>query len=189
MSTDRGSPGAIELDLRQARFHAALLLATPLLCTIHSPRYWLILPVVLACCYLVRREWTVASGSPLNGSALDAYLEVRPWRSAALAMVWATLVAALLLGDNLRAGWGVIDDHAIAHLLGPTGEPTLADVWSRLATHPEVGNPPFDFVRYRPVFWTLRILEAYLWGDHPQLWYGSRLVYFTLSLALFWTLL
>jgi len=95
------------------------------------------------------------------------------------------LLSFVLIGCTLRAQWGMIDDHEIMHFLslGSAGQLSLRDLPRLLMENTEVGSV---IPRFRPSYYTLRLLETWLWGDWPGAWYACRIVMFALSAVLFW---
>jgi hypothetical protein len=116
-------------------------------------------------------------------------LRARPLLARCLQLATVLLVAWMLLGDNLKATWGPIDDHGIMGILGDNERLSLATLATELRWHPEVGDPSFVSKRYRPAYFTLRYLETFVWGDSVKLWYGARLILFAASLWMFWQVL
>jgi len=75
-----------------------------------------------------------------------------------------------------------VDDHEIAKFLGNDGRMELREIpGTLLAT--EIGQWG-RFLRYRPAYYSFRILETLLWRDNASLWYALRLVLLTASLIL-----
>ncbi|QEM69134.1 hypothetical protein FO488_13825 [Geobacter sp. FeAm09] len=96
------------------------------------------------------------------------------------------LVALYLWGSNLRARWGIIDDHEIMKFLGPDGRLAAHDFWQVL-----LGTEfalPGTSLRYRPAYYLLRVCETFVWGDSPVRWYACRVVLFALSVMILWWL-
>lgn len=123
------------------------------------------------------------------GPRVDAFVAEHGRQRLALAALWSVLVTVLLLRGNLQAEWGIIDDHEIVRVLGPTGKVSLAELVEEMVHHREIGSPTGSHPRYRPGYFVLRLIECYLWGEEPAWWYGARLVVFGVSLALYWLLL
>lgn len=91
-----------------------------------------------------------------------------------LLVVIFALFGWYLVGNNFSAKLGMIDDHEIAMFLGPDGRVTLGE-FPRLLMSTEVGKYG-EYLRFRPAYYTLRILETMLWGDNAMLWYLARYV-------------
>lgn len=92
------------------------------------------------------------------------------------------LFAFYLVGGNLRAAMGMVDDHEIARFLGNDGRLELREIpGTLLAT--EIGQWG-RFLRYRPAYYSFRVLETLLWRDNASLWYAFRLVLLAASLIL-----
>ena len=85
----------------------------------------------------------------------------------------------ILIGRQIyQANWGLIDDHEIFHFLGPGLHLPLTDIWSTLLAKTEVGSLQG---RFRPGYYTVKLIETSLWGANVHLWYLAR----TFGLALF----
>ncbi len=93
-----------------------------------------------------------------------------------------------LLGSNFNAKLGMIDDHEIAMFLGNDGQVKLSEIVPTIVTQTEVGQWG-SYLRYRPSYYTLRVIETSLWGDNAQLWYLSRYLMFVASMWLAWKIL
>lgn len=102
-----------------------------------------------------------------------------------LVMLVSGLVSFALVGSSIWAKWALIDDHWIAHSLGPDGTLRLTEI-PELMLRTEVGTL---YPRFRPIYIFLGHLEVFFWGDAPGLWHASRLVMFAVSIALFWSCL
>lgn len=134
--------------------------------------------------------WTLCT----IGLALVAYVSERAndhFRHYAiqrclLGLAWSALVTLLLFGTNLEARWGIIDDHDIVHTLGPDATLGFNEISLRLATHKEFGSPSTSWPRYRPAYYLCMLLECFVWGNHPQLWYMGRLAMCAVASFLIW---
>lgn len=91
-----------------------------------------------------------------------------------------------LWGENLKAKWGVIDDHEIISYLGPSGSLSLAK-FPKLLFATEFAQPGIS-QRYRPSYYLLRLTETFFWGDSPLLWYSCRLLLFAVTVMILWWL-
>jgi hypothetical protein len=102
-----------------------------------------------------------------------------------LLLLGVLLVTFLSIGCNLKAKWGIIDDHEIINFLslGSNGQVGLTEIPRLLVEQTEVGKITN---RFRPSYYTLRLIEASLWGDRPEIWYAARLVMYAVSALLFW---
>jgi hypothetical protein len=88
-------------------------------------------------------------------------------------------ISFILTGRQIYlANWGLIDDHEIFHFLGPGLHLPLTDIWSTLLAKTEVGSLQG---RFRPGYYTVKLIETSLWGTNVHLWYLAR----TFGLALF----
>ena len=102
-------------------------------------------------------------------------------------ILFSILVASQLWGENLKAKFGLIDDHEVISYLGPKSSISLNETIN-IFRSTEAVNPGV-YNRYRPSYYFLRCTETYLWGDSPTLWYKSRLAMFVISLAIAWSIL
>ena len=90
-----------------------------------------------------------------------------------------------IFGENLKAQWWIIDDHEIMRFLGDDGRLDLKNIPTMLLTDTEIG----DFggkPRYRPSYYILRLLEASLWGNHPEYFYFTRLIICSIFILVCW---
>ncbi len=93
-----------------------------------------------------------------------------------------TLFGFYLLGNNFSAKLGMIDDHEIAMFLGSDGKINATQIPS-LILSTEVGEYGHA-LRYRPIYYSFRIIETALWRDNAQLWYGVRYVFSVFAMVL-----
>ena len=84
--------------------------------------------------------------------------------------------------EMLNGNLGLIDDHEYLQFLGDDREISWAEVPSLLAST-EAGSWG-EGTRFRPMYFLLRILQTKLFGLDGALWFGSRLVIFTLTVTL-----
>ncbi len=97
------------------------------------------------------------------------------------------LFGFFLVGNNFSAKLGMIDDHEIAMFLGSDGKVKVSEFVPTLM-NTEVGQWG-TFLRYRPSYYTLRVLETAMWRDNAFLWYFSRYLMLVISLWLGWKIL
>ena len=97
-------------------------------------------------------------------------------------------IAVFLLGANIKAQWWVIDDHEIAYFLGSDKVLRADEIWGRLIRDTEVGQN-VQLPRFRPVYYTLRLLECWAWGASPSLWYEFRILIYAFFIGSFWYLI
>ncbi|MFA6518496.1 MAG: hypothetical protein WCV93_02465 [Candidatus Shapirobacteria bacterium] len=91
-------------------------------------------------------------------------------------LLLSLVVGWCLIGVNLGAKWGVIDDHAIMTFLGNDGKISVFEI-PRIILGTEVGQ--YGKVnRFRPSFWLVYLIECSLWGNNPVLWYMSKFILF-----------
>lgn len=89
-----------------------------------------------------------------------------------------------LVGNNFYAQLGIIDDHEIAMFLGNDGKITISEIPSIIAST-EIGRWG-TYQRFRPSYYTLRMMETALWRDNAKLWYGARYFMLVVSMYLLW---
>jgi len=107
--------------------------------------------------------------------------ERKAWRIGTLAVA-SLLIAAFWFGRQVfQADWGIIDDHEVFEYLGTSRSLALGDVLKTVFTQTELANP-WSNVRFRPVYYVLRVFEVALWGDRVQLWYMARLLLYAVFL-------
>jgi hypothetical protein len=87
------------------------------------------------------------------------------------------------LGPLTRAGWGIVDDHEIAHFVGPSGRLPFRDIPRVLLQETEIAYA-LHVPRFRPIFYSLRLVESSLWGFTPARWYRARIALYGLSVVL-----
>jgi hypothetical protein len=92
-----------------------------------------------------------------------------------------------LVGANFSAKLGIIDDHEIAMFLGSDGKIKISEIPAVLMTT-EVGQWG-TYLRYRPSYYTLRVIETALWQDNATLWYVSRYGMLVLAMVLGWKIM
>lgn len=110
----------------------------------------------------------------MNPSALAAGRWPRSRELAILHVVaagFAVVMAAYVLGPVHHNALALTDDHEIALWVGARDR-LPATEWLRVFLSTEVTNP--GAIRFRPVYYAVRILEAVLFGKDPALWYASR---------------
>jgi hypothetical protein len=105
----------------------------------------------------------------------NIFLKVLPW------LIFG-LFGFYLVGNNFSAKLGMIDDHEIAMFLGSDGKTKLSEIPSVIMTT-EVGQWGTN-LRYRPSYYTLRVIETALWRDNATAWYASRYVILVASMVL-----
>ncbi len=100
-----------------------------------------------------------------------------------LGLTWA------LYREAPSVNWWVIDDHEIHQLIGSGPRISAAQGLELMANHIEVCAPSWHHPRYRPAYYSLRILEAVAWGKDVQGWLFVRCGLFAFSLLLVFDLL
>lgn len=109
--------------------------------------------------------------------ALQKYL---PW-------IVFSLFAYYLVGNNFSAKLSMIDDHETAWFLGSDGKIKLTEIPS-VVMNTEVGQWGKSS-RYRPSYYTLRVIEAALWKNDAWKWYFFRYLLLVVSMVLGWKIL
>lgn len=92
-----------------------------------------------------------------------------------------------LLGNNFNAKLGMIDDHEIAMFLGSDGK-VRPDEFVPVLLSTEVGQWG-SYLRYRPSYYTLRVIESVLWRENATLWYFSRYLMLVIAMYLGWKIM
>jgi len=87
-----------------------------------------------------------------------------------------------LVGNNFQAKLGMIDDHEIAMFLGSDGKVSVDEIPKEIM-RTEVGQWG-TYLRYRPSYYTLRVLETSLWKDNARLWFVSRYLMLVVSMVI-----
>ncbi len=85
-------------------------------------------------------------------------------------------------GPNLGSWFGLIDDHETIKYLGPDRVLYVSEIPGFLLDT-EVGHP-FEARRFRPIYYSLRLIETALWRDNVAIWYGVRMATFAGFVAL-----
>ncbi|TXH01159.1 MAG: hypothetical protein E6R05_06000 [Candidatus Moraniibacteriota bacterium] len=85
-----------------------------------------------------------------------------------------------LMGGLFSAKLGMIDDHEIPYFLGSDGRITLSELPGVIGKT-EIGAWG-EYLRFRPSYYTLRVLETMLWRDNATLWFAARYVLLVLSM-------
>jgi len=105
-----------------------------------------------------------------------------------LLFLLSSVLAILMFGVNIKAQWWVIDDHEIVYFLGSDHVLKVNEIWGKLINNTEVAHY-LHYPRFRPIYYTLRLLESWAWGAHPALWYAFRIFIFALFVSFFWYLI
>lgn len=87
-----------------------------------------------------------------------------------------------LVGNNFQAKLGMIDDHEIAMFLGSDDKVSVDEIPKEIM-RTEVGQWG-TYLRYRPSYYTLRVLETSLWKDNARLWFVSRYLMLVVSMVI-----
>ena len=93
------------------------------------------------------------------------------WVPALIIVVASVVITFLLIREDLDARWGLLDDHEIMSFLGSDREATLAE-FGPLLMSTEVGRIG-TATRFRPSYYSMRIVETIAWGDSARLWYNG----------------
>jgi len=97
------------------------------------------------------------------------------------------LFGYFLVGNNFASKLGIIDDHEIPMFMGSDGAVKLSEIPSAIMSS-EVGKWG-EALRYRPSYYTLRVLETALWGDNEMLWYLTRYLILVAGMYLGWRIM
>jgi len=92
-----------------------------------------------------------------------------------------------LVGGTMQAKLGLIDDHEIALFLGTDGKIAFNEI-PKVIMSTELGLWG-KYQRFRPSYYTLRVVEAAVWRDNAMLWYGARYVMLILFMTLTYLIL
>ncbi|MHB9005151.1 MAG: hypothetical protein ACYC6C_14050 [Coriobacteriia bacterium] len=103
--------------------------------------------------------------------------------SASLLFIIA-LIVILQYKDILKANWWVVDDHEIINFVGSDRKMGFNEFVPALI-QTEVGQIGTS-TRFRPVYYSLRLLESILWGDNPTLWFIARIIIMIFFSGLIW---
>jgi hypothetical protein len=119
-------------------------------------------------------------------------MERRWFQNKKTKLVFILLVSLLfsffLWGENLKAKWGLIDDHMIMHyFIGNQNGVSVSEIPSLLMNKTEVGKFGNSTIN-RPFYYFGRLVEAALWQKNVFLWYLGRLFLFFVSFAIGWWL-
>lgn len=89
-----------------------------------------------------------------------------------------------LIGANFSAKLGMIDDHEIPKFLGSDGK---IEIWEipKVIGSTEVGRWG-EYPRFRPSYFSLRVIETALWRDAAVWWYLTRYLMLIASMYLGW---
>lgn len=77
-------------------------------------------------------------------------------------------------GPLINAQWSIIDDHEIMSFIGDNERLPFSRILPVLIKKTEVAHLG-NSLRYRPVYYTFRLLESALWGKNPSYWYFLRI--------------
>lgn len=94
------------------------------------------------------------------------------------------LLSFVLIGRQIYlANWGLIDDHSIFYVLGPTLHLSPSEILPTLFGKTHEGQV------FRPTYYLIRLIEASLWGTNVHLWYAVNTACFAIFLSsIWWTL-
>jgi len=85
-----------------------------------------------------------------------------------------------LMGGLFSAKLGMIDDHEIPYFLGSDGVITLTEL-PKVIGMTEIGDWG-EYLRFRPSYYTLRVIETMLWRDNATMWFITRYLLLVLSM-------
>lgn len=98
-----------------------------------------------------------------------------------VALLLGLLMSVALLWRVLPAEWSPIDDHEIPKFLGTDWHISLSELPST-ALQTEIKNWGAS-KRYRPIYYSLRLLECWAWGANLGLWYTVRIALLGITLG------
>ena len=104
------------------------------------------------------------------------------WVLRLLPWVVFSLFGFYLVSTNFSAKLGMIDDHEIAMFLGSDGKIYPSEI-PGIIMSTEVGAWGRE-TRFRPAYYTLRIVESALWRGDAQAWYLCRYILIVVSMVL-----
>jgi hypothetical protein len=90
------------------------------------------------------------------------------------------LIPVLIYSQILKIQWGVIDDHEIFYYLGNDKKMSFSEFFPVLLGKTEVGRMGIA-TRFRPTYYSLRVFETILLGDHVHRWYFVNLIIIIVS--------
>lgn len=96
---------------------------------------------------------------------------------AAICAVAGSVLSVAQLAPQRNAWWGLMDDHEPLEWRAPGTSLAFGDIPRVIATRTEAGQFGRS-PRYRPVYYTLRVIESWAWGASPAAWYRARIVMF-----------
>jgi hypothetical protein len=112
----------------------------------------------------------------------------RRWTAFAVVVLLSVGISFFLVGKQIFfANWGMIDDHEIFMFIGRHTRLPLSEFFNVLVNMTEVGH--LGSGRFRPSYYSLRILESSAWGTDVHLWYLTRTLCFGLFIASLWWIL
>lgn len=103
-----------------------------------------------------------------------------------LQLLFAFAFSYFLFGANFTAQFGLIDDHEIISYLGSDQALHFSEILEKLKrTEVWFGNPS---TRYRPSYYSLRLLETAIWGQSAFCWYAARILMLWITMVITWRL-
>jgi hypothetical protein len=100
-----------------------------------------------------------------------------------LVLLFSAFTTFYLWGPGLHAEWWIIDDHEIHRFIGRNEHMPLSQLVPNLLEKTEIGNPA-SIGRFRPGYYITRLVECFLWGKNPTMWYAFRMALFFASLSI-----
>lgn len=110
------------------------------------------------------------------------------WFILLLISIISILVSFYIFGENLNAQWWIIDDHEFMAFLGDDARLDLKEIPAKLLSDTEIGGFGAK-PRYRPSYYSLRLLETSIWGNNPQYFYFLRLMICSFFIFTCWLIL
>ena len=99
-----------------------------------------------------------------------------------ICVLFALVISCYCFNPNLSSWFGLIDDHETIKYLGSDGVLYISEIPGFLL-ETEVGHP-FESRRFRPIYYSLRLIETALWRDNVAIWYGVRMAAFAAFVSL-----
>lgn len=85
-------------------------------------------------------------------------------------------LSVLLVGKLVFSGFSILDDHGILAWLGFNRRVGLSDLWPMLMST-EIGKFGVE-AQFRPVMYSLIVLQTWLWGTHPGGFHMMAVIWF-----------
>ena len=138
----------------------------------------MLISVIIVCVLIIFRRYIVKAEEYLRLKNLDILVIISG----------SVIIGTSLLSPTLHAEWWMYNDHEIMHFIG-----------KQRALHASKFNLPLylsdtevgEFgksLRFRPIFYSVRIMESFLWGNSALGWWALRMFFFIATFAILWYL-